>query len=236
MGVRLNAAGFALIKEFEGFHPEPYEDFEGNPTIGYGHLITGNERFTRLSLSQAEHLLREDVANVEWYLKKYVTVELNEYQWAALVSWTFNLGPNALLRSSLLKKLNAGDYAAVPREMKRWNKATNKETKKKVVVPGLTRRREAEAFLWQRDMVPNPKPLTRSRTIIGSAVAGVSTTLTAVSDSVSEIVNEGRPLIDNLEIAGYDVNVLKIILGIIAMVGVGIAIWARISDRRSGKN
>ena len=61
----------------------------------------------------------------------------------SLVSWTFNLGGNALASSTLLKVLNNGVYEEVPHQMKRWNKVSGK------VSDGLIRRREAEALLFE---------------------------------------------------------------------------------------
>jgi GH24 family phage-related lysozyme (muramidase) len=69
---------------------------------------------------------------------------LLQHQLDALTSWTYNLGVGNLSSSTLLKKLNTGDYESVPSEMVRWNKAGGK------VLAGLTRRREAEAELWAK--------------------------------------------------------------------------------------
>ena len=71
-----------------------------------------------------------------------VTCDLNQNQFDALVSWVYNLGPANLQASTLLKVLNAGDYAGVPAQIMRWNKAGGK------VLEGLTRRRQAEADLF----------------------------------------------------------------------------------------
>ena len=99
------------------------------------------------SESHAEERLAVDIEEFENAVKNLVTVELNEDQFSALVSFCFNLGANALRISTLLKKLNAEDFQAVPDQIRRWNKATvNGE---KVVLDGLVRRRNAEALLFQ---------------------------------------------------------------------------------------
>ena len=72
-----------------------------------------------------------------------VKVGLEQCQFDALCSWVYNLGPNNLKESTLLKVLNDGDYSSVPAEIKRWNKAGGK------VLQGLMRRREAEALLFE---------------------------------------------------------------------------------------
>ena len=79
----------------------------------------------------------------EGYINDYVTVDINQNQFDSLVSWVFNLGPNNLKSSSMLKVLNNGAYEDVPAQIKRWNKAAG------VVLEGLIRRREAEALLFE---------------------------------------------------------------------------------------
>ena len=133
--------GIELIKEFEGRRLGAYQDSVGVWTIGYGHTKDVWEE--RLIIkSTADRLLAEDLAEFEKYLDSLVKVELNQNQFDALISWTFNLGVGNLIESTLLKKLNAGDYDAIPDEIRRWNKAGGE------VLEGLVRRREAEAALF----------------------------------------------------------------------------------------
>jgi lysozyme len=77
------------------------------------------------------------------YINDLVEVELNQNQFDALVSWVYNLGPSNLKSSTLLKVLNESDFDEVPRQIRRWNKASGE------VLEGLVRRREAEALLFQ---------------------------------------------------------------------------------------
>ena len=79
-------------------------------------------------------------------MNRYVRVALSEAQWIALVSFTFNEGTRAFQTSTLLRLLNAGDYASVPVQLKRWNKETINGVL--VVNNGLTNRRAAEIKLW----------------------------------------------------------------------------------------
>ena len=139
--VETSENGIELIKSFEGRRLVAYQDSVGVWTIGYGHTKTAHEG--RLIIkSTADRLLAEDLAEFEKYVDTYVTVALTQNQFDALVSWTYNLGPGNLQESTMLKKLNAGDYAAVPDEIRRWNKAGGE------VLEGLVRRREAEAELF----------------------------------------------------------------------------------------
>lgn len=131
----------SLIKEFEGLRLHAYKDPVGIWTIGYGHTKTAVEGM-KITMRGAEELLRHDLVWVEKAIKKNVRVPLTQNQYDALASWVYNLGETNLRKSTLLKKLNAGDYHGAGQEMLRWNKAGGK------VLKGLTRRREAEVALW----------------------------------------------------------------------------------------
>ncbi|WP_312691151.1 lysozyme [Kosakonia sp.] len=140
-------AGVQLIKSFEGLRLEKYKDAVGKWTIGYGHLILPNESFTRpLTQAEADALLRADLGSAERSLHRLVTVDLNQNQFDALVSFTFNLGAGNLQTSTLLRLLNAGEYSQAADQFPRWNKAGGK------VLAGLTRRREAERALFLKEV------------------------------------------------------------------------------------
>lgn len=127
MAPQINRAGLDLIKRFEGFRAEAYLDPIGIPTIGYGHIQGVTERDVRnrrtITEAQAGQLLREDLAVAEAAVERLISVPLNENQFSALVSFTFNLGAGNLRSSTLRRRLNSGDYGAVPAEMARWVKA-----------------------------------------------------------------------------------------------------------------
>jgi lysozyme len=84
-----------------------------------------------------------DLVRFERAVQRAVTVPLTDNQFAALVSFTFNLGEGALQKSTLLKLLNAGDYNSVPSELQKWVKAGGQ------TLAGLVKRRMAEADLWR---------------------------------------------------------------------------------------
>ena len=135
--------GFELIKKFEGCELEAYKCAAGVWTIGYGHTkdVQEGDKWTE---EKADFMLwRELDDEYEHYVNSLVTVPINQCQFDALVSWTYNLGPNNLKKSSMLRVLNEGKYDEVPAQMKRWNKAKGK------VLAGLTRRREAEALMFE---------------------------------------------------------------------------------------
>lgn len=137
------AAGLTLIKSFEGLSLEKYRDAVGKWTIGYGHLILPNENFTQaLTKLEAEDLLRADLGMTERGIHKYVTVDLNQNQFDALVAFAFNVGLGNLQSSTLLRLLNQGLYQDAADQLPRWNKAGGN------ILAGLTRRRDAERALF----------------------------------------------------------------------------------------
>lgn len=157
---------FEIIRSFEGIEDgdprtanlDPYLCPAGYWTIGYGHVVRdAYGRMLRgkqwkdlafatypngITLEDAGALLRDDIAAIIPSLEAIIQVPLNDNQFCALVSLAFNIGVGAFWKSTMLKKLNAGDYGAVPKELMRWVRANGK------TLAGLKRRREAEAQLW----------------------------------------------------------------------------------------
>lgn len=138
--------GIALIKEFEGCKLTAYQDSVGVWTIGYGWTqpVDGKPIRAGMTIKQetAERLLKTGLVSYESDVSRLVKVGLTQGQFDALVSFTYNLGARSLSTSTLLRKLNAGDYAGAADEFLRWNKAGGK------VLNGLSRRREAERALF----------------------------------------------------------------------------------------
>ena len=138
--------GIALIKQFEGCKLTAYQDSVGVWTIGYGWTqpVDGKTIRAGMTIKQetAERLLKTGLVSYESDVSRLVKVGLTQGQFDALVSFTYNLGTRSLSTSTLLRKLNAGDYAGAANEFPRWNKAGGK------VLSGLSRRREAERALF----------------------------------------------------------------------------------------
>ena len=139
--MKTSQKGIDLIKHFEGCELNAYKCPAGVWTIGYGH-IKGVQEGDVITEQQADEMLVEELNEYENYINTLVAVPLNQNQYDALVSWVYNLGSSNLNSSTLLKVLNSGDYAGVPEQIMRWNKAGGK------VLEGLTRRRQAEADLF----------------------------------------------------------------------------------------
>lgn len=142
-GRRINSAGEALIMEFEGLALSAYRCPAGRWTIGYGHTATTVEGM-QIDATQAAALLRLDLEVAEEKVAALVNVPLNDNQFAALVSFTFNVGVGQFSRSTLLRKLNLRDYASVPDELLRWVNVKGELSR------GLLRRRIAEGHLFRR--------------------------------------------------------------------------------------
>lgn len=137
----ISPKGLDTIKTFEGLRLDAYLCPAGVWTIGYG-TTRGVMKGDRITKEQAEKLLIEDVRQFEAAINKLVKVPLKQGQFDALVVFCYNVGIGAFERSSLLKKLNAGDYSAAPQELGRWVRAQG------VRLEGLVRRRNAEIDLW----------------------------------------------------------------------------------------
>ncbi|KAI9930665.1 hypothetical protein ASPWEDRAFT_27172 [Aspergillus wentii DTO 134E9] len=160
-GPPTNANGLNLIKSFESFQPSVYDDGFGNPTIGYGHLCgdasCSEVTFPKpLSEGDATKLLAGDLVKYQDALTNALAqpVTLNDNQYAALVSWTYNIGNGNMAKSDLVSRMNKGeDVAAVAHsELPQWNKANGAPVK------GLTRRREAELKLFDAPAIYGALP------------------------------------------------------------------------------
>jgi lysozyme len=141
------AAAIELAKKFEGFRKHAYLCPAGVWTVGYGHT-KGVQKGDWMEESYASRVLGEDLKDAASAVQRLISSPLNENQFAALVDFVFNLGAGALEGSTLRELLNAGRYDAVPEQLRRWVKATDPKTGKKVVLNGLVARREAEIALW----------------------------------------------------------------------------------------
>jgi len=147
---KYSSTGLALTKQFEGLVLTAYQDSVGVWTIGYGHTGTDVKPGLTITEDQAAILLAADVAWAVTCVNKSVTSAINQNQFDALVDFTFNLGCVSLGQSRLLKMVNAGDFAGAAGQFLRWNKAGGK------VLKGLTRRRQAEADLFNKPVSSAP--------------------------------------------------------------------------------
>jgi lysozyme len=150
---RLSRAGAGFIAGFEGCVLHLYNDPARHCTIGIGHLVhlgrcdgRPSEASFRNGITREEayDIFREEVVAFAQAIRRHIRVPLNQAQFDALLSWAFNCGAGVLRTSTLVRRLNAGDYDSVPGELMRWNKAGNPPQ----ALAGLTRRRRAEGELF----------------------------------------------------------------------------------------
>lgn len=155
--LNISDKGVKFIASYEGYEPNLYNDAANHCTIGYGHLLhfgPCNELDKKsypngVNKSQSLALLKKDAQTAVKGVRRSVKVDLNQGEFDALVSWTFNLGEGNLKSSTMLKKLNKGEYAEIPKEMNRWTKAGGKKLK------GLVKRRKAEGDMFSKGVYNN---------------------------------------------------------------------------------
>lgn len=154
--MQMSAHGLQLLEQWEGFKLNVYKDSAGLPTIGVGHLLTKSELSSGkitikgvpvnyadgLTEQQVTDLLGQDVQPAAAAVNNGVKVPLNQNQFDALVSFTFNVGTGAFNGSTLLKVLNQKQYDQVPTQLLRWTRSGGQ------VVQGLVNRRNNEIQLW----------------------------------------------------------------------------------------
>lgn len=120
---------------------------QGKLAIGYGINLTPAQAAEyegkTITEEHATQMLKDHMKSVEDFINRVVTVDLNQNQFDALCSFTYNLGVGNLQSSTLLKKLNAGDMSGAAAEFPKWNQAGGK------VLPGLTARRMEEKSLFE---------------------------------------------------------------------------------------
>jgi lysozyme len=155
-----------LLKTFESFKPTSYYDLDnkkkrGTLTVGYG--FTKNDipeirEGYSIDKVTAERML-PDLVKTKYgaTVRDKVKVPLTDQQYSALSSFAYNVGPTNFSSSTLVKRLNAGDYEGAASEFKKWNKAGGKE------LEGLSRRRAAEEALFKGDTMELGKILEKQK-------------------------------------------------------------------------
>lgn len=218
-------------------HVKPGMPVRGVLTIGYGHAGRDVAPGMVITEAQADALLDRDLDRFEAAVANAVTVGLSDGQFAALVSFAFNVGIAAFTGSSLLRRLNAGDYNSVPQELARWRWTT--VGGKRVESRGLVNRRAAEAGLWAAgsfvstntvEPVPAPAPAGKTEIIAGVTAGGtaVATGGGAIVDAVARAGSDAERaswLAQNGTVIGIVCAVLVLALG-------GVALFMALRRRR----
>jgi lysozyme len=143
----INKAGKDLIKSYEGLRLESYKCSANKDTIGFGNTFYEDGRPVKpgdkITLDRANQLFDFIIAKFAAKVKQLVKSDINENQFAALVSFAYNCGVGNLQNSTLLKKVNANpDDPTIADEFMKWTKAGGKQ------LGGLVKRRKAESNLY----------------------------------------------------------------------------------------
>lgn len=231
--MKISKDGLNLIKQFEGVRLTAYKCPAGVLTIGIGHTSAAGPPEVKpgmtITAQDAYEILQRDLGQYENAINNLVKVTLTQNQFDALVSFVYNVGVGAFQKSTLLKKLNAGQYDAVPAELMKWTKAGGKE------LPGLVRRRRAEASLWrgvdetgsigddarvEPDLPKPSKTMAKSKegnaALITAGLGGV----TAAKDAADTIKQAGDSVTSVLQMLTSPSFLLPLLI-----VVAGLAIW-----------
>ena len=144
--MQISDKGIEALKEHEGCRLQAYRDTGGVWTFGYGTIRTEEgpvHEGQQCTSEEAENYLRNDLIWAEDAVNALVHVELNQGQFDALVSFTYNLGAEALRKSTLLRILNEGDYAGAAKQFDRWVYDNG------VIIRGLIARRRVEREMFE---------------------------------------------------------------------------------------
>ncbi len=146
--MKTSQKGIQLIEYFEGFESKPYRCPSGVPTVGFGSTVYPDGTPVRMddepiTEAQATSLLKGQLKRYEDGVNRYVTSDINQNQFDALVSFAYNVGLGNLQRSTLLKKVNKDPKdPMIADEFKRWTRCNG------VILNGLKERRCKEAELY----------------------------------------------------------------------------------------
>jgi len=151
--IKLSKNGIDLIKNFEGLRLNAYQDIAGVWTIGYGSTrYADGARVKRGDkLANEAEALKLFKVTLQYYIdavNKGVKVAITQNQFDALVSFTYNTGTGVMTNSTLIRKLNAGDYQSAADQLLLWNKITDPASGKKIISQTLTKRRGQERDLF----------------------------------------------------------------------------------------
>lgn len=240
--MKISANGINLIKEFEGVRLKSYKCPAGVYTIGVGHTSAAGPPQVKAGMTitqaQANKILANDLGQYEDAINNSVKVPLTQNQFDALVSFVFNVGIGAFQKSTLLKKLNAGQYDAVPGELMKWTKGGGKE------LPGLVRRRRAEAALWrgvnddapikqdariEPDMPKPPKTMVQSKEGNAALLTGATSAATAAAEVSRQVKETGDSITSLLDLL-KNPTFIVLMLVVVAAAAIWYWRWQRLKE------
>jgi len=229
----------ALLKKYEGSRVKAYRCPANIWTIGYGHTSAAGAPEVVdgmiITQQQADDILRRDLVKFETAVSGMVSKQITQQQFDVLVDFAYNVGAGALKTSTLLRKVNAADFDAVPVELMKWIKGGGK------VLPGLVRRRQAEIEWWtapspllshnrqqlaeqQNDHVQPDAPLQRTMAQSKQGNAAMLAAGLGGLGAAKEIVAKAQDASDTADrLVGLLGNTTFVIM--LAIIGLGAAIW-----------
>ena len=233
--MKTSQRGIDLIKKWEGVKLTAYFCPAGVPTIGVGHTRTVTRADVaaqrRITVEEADRLLAQDLEHFERGVTRLCTMPPNQNQFDAFVSLAFNIGLGAFEKSTALRRHNQGDFDAAAGAIAMWNKA--RVNGKLTEMRGLVARRADEKALYLTPVEPDlmtqavadEPSILESRTIQGGAVAGGATVAAIVAETTEQV----RTL------TFLPPETLQMVLGGLALLGAGAALYARWDDWRRGR-
>jgi lysozyme len=228
--MKMTKAGLDLIKQWEGFRAKAYRCPAGVWTIGFGHTSMAGKPDVKqgmvISKAEGERVLLNDLKVYEAGVRSAIKVNLTPNQYSACVSLCYNIGVGAFRRSSVARFCNRGQWKNAADAFALWNKAGGR------VLPGLVRRRAAEAALFAksgnaRDEIrpvvdePTGKPMVLSTTNMAAGVTAAAGITAATKD-----------VVDNTTSIFSGSNIVIVLLILIILAGAGWIIWERYNKAR----
>lgn len=239
--MKTSDAGIALIKRWEGERLTAYLCPANVWTIGVGHTAAMGDpkpvSGMKITVNESSAILRRDLARIEKDVEAAVTVHLNQRQFDTLVSFVFNVGIGAFRKSTLLKRLNANDYDAVPSELMKWTRVDGQ------VNQGLVNRRKAEADFWRgapTDQKPDgamvqkvdaPRKMRQSKEGNAALVTGGLASLSAANDVARQVKDTGDTVTSLLDLLK---NPSFVTLVVIVIAAAAIWFWRKQRMDRDG--
>lgn len=225
--------GVSAIRQREGCKLVAYLDDAGIWTIGVGHVMKPGDPHV-ITEAQADTFLTRDLWSAEIAVNTYVKVPLDQNEFDALVSLVFNIGAQEFLNSTALHKLNENDRAGAAEAFLLFNKVRDPKTKKLVIDQGLVNRRATEKVQFMtpvppRSLMANPGAIAATTTAVASGGSVVSNLVPSEPSQTTSVVSAVTDQVGQvgyqLQMFGVDFHMLKVILGVAAVVGAGIALW-----------
>lgn len=230
----INAAGLALIKNFEGCRLQAYRDGGGVWTIGFGHTGPGVKEGLCWTQERANAQLAADIALRIPAVLSACKVEPNENQLAAMTSLAFNIGAEAFRQSSVVRLHNQGKFAEAANAFSMWKKDNG------VVVAGLVRRRAAEAQLYLTPVASDEPPqTTRAAPVVEDPaakmdLAKIATAASVAAGTAQQVVANVSTVWDTINSWGLDPRFLMLALGAAGVAAFGYFVWETHQRRKDG--